>query len=98
MSVTHARTGTKYNILPFVRETNFYKNHIKRIILKSRPECRSIPKIILKHATLYLSQIMSILSISVHDVRNVEQIRIFDITRFTETSYRGFVSTITLLH
>ena len=39
MSVTHAKTGTKYNILPFVRETNFYKNHIKRIILKSRPEC-----------------------------------------------------------
>ena len=33
-----ARTGTKYNIFPFVRETNFYKNHIKRIILKSRPE------------------------------------------------------------
>jgi len=59
---------------------------------------RSIPKIILKHATLYLFQIMSILSISVHDVRNVEQIGIFDITRFTETSYRGIVSNITLLH
>ena len=77
MSVAHAR-----NILHH-KGNNFYKNHIKRIILESYRKCtKGLFQKYYKHATLYLSQIMSILSIPVDDVRNEEQIGILDITRF----------------